>query len=165
MGRLFVPISSYNDQNFDFTIKELHEMGAERVFLACGRFLFERCPERSARMEELRERIEFFTEAGFEVGIWITTFGFGGPMGGRNAEIAKDYARITSISGKTCGDALCPMDNNFSSMMADTVEDIAKAGARMIMLDDPRYLLCQRRADARWHCYFRHGRGKSGGTV
>ena len=136
MGKLFVPISSYKDQDFDFTIKELHEMGAERLFLACGRFLFERCPERTARMEELRERIEFYTAEGFEVAIWITTFGFGGPMGGRNAEIAKDYARITSISGKTCGDALCPMDNNFSSMMADTVEDIAKAGARMIMLDD-----------------------------
>lgn len=136
MGRLFVPISSHNDQNFDFTIKDLHEMGTERVFLACGRFLFERCPERAARMDELRERIAFYNEKGFEVAIWITTFGFGNPMGGRNAEIAKDYARITSISGKTLDDALCPMDDNFRAMMADTLEDIARTGVRMIMLDD-----------------------------
>ena len=35
MGRLFVPISSSIDQDFDRTINELREIGTERVFLAC----------------------------------------------------------------------------------------------------------------------------------
>ena len=137
MGRLFVPISSSIDQDFGRTINELHEIGAERVFLACGRLVLERGEHRTKRMKELKEIVDIYSEAGFEVAIWISTFGFGDAMSGRNVEIAKDFTRITSIFGAKMDDALCPLDKNFKTAITDVVEDIARCtGVKMIMLDD-----------------------------
>ena len=88
-------------------------------------------------MKELKEIVDIYSKAGFEVAIWISTFGFGDPMTGRNVEIAKDYTRITSLYGAKLDDAICPLDKDFKIAIADVVEDIARyTGAKMIMLDD-----------------------------
>lgn len=137
MGRLFVPISSSIDQDFDRTINELREIGTERVFLACGRLVLERGEHRTKRMKELKEIVDIYSKAGFEVAIWISTFGFGDPMTGRNVDIAKDYTRITSLYGVKMDDAICPLDKSFKAAITDVVEDIARyTGVKMIMLDD-----------------------------
>lgn len=50
--------------------------------------------------------------------------------------MAKQYTKITSITGHTLLDAECVTDPGYFQMMKDNILDMARAGAKMIMLDD-----------------------------
>ena len=137
MSKVFVPVSTNADYDVETALKELRAVGTDRIFLSCDRFPFERGERRDAMLAKIKKHFDFYSEAGFEVAIWITIFGFGGPMLSFNKKIAEKYSRITSITGKKCDDAICPMDKDYTEMMAQTLEDIiTHTGAKMIMFDD-----------------------------
>ena len=109
----------------------LEKSGAGMVFLAMRRsFDPDRLEEDFRR---LAENIRALRERGFEVGCWLQAFGFGNPL--PEGERA-DYEKITGMDGRTCGDAFCPTDPRYTAFMADLVRRAARAGAKVIMLDD-----------------------------
>ena len=139
MYTLSVPITNWSpDRPLDCaaTLKELRRAGAERVFLCVCRSVAPEA-EKRAQLAALRQNIPFFEQAGLEVGVWMSTLGHGGPLvSGGGAEDAVDFPRIVGLSGETCEDSFCPMDEGYAALFADWVEQVARAGARRIMLDD-----------------------------
>ena len=109
------------------------QCGANAVFLAMRRsfdpdFLRE-------DFRRLAENIALLKEAGYEAGCWLQAFGFGNPLP-EDEERHAPFTRITGMDGRTCGDAFCPADPSFTAFMAEQVRRAARAGARLIMLDD-----------------------------
>ena len=144
MRNLYVPISANPLLNDAQVINDLHEMGVQRVYITNnGRFCFERGKIREEQLANLKRKRELYESEGFEVGSWICSLGFGDPQRPMNKRIAEKYTRIRSIAGKELDDAICPLDESYTEMMSGLVEDIARSGMKMIMLDD-EFCLCVR---------------------
>ncbi|MBR5529819.1 MAG: hypothetical protein IKU57_05035 [Oscillospiraceae bacterium] len=138
-NRLYVPLSSSflkNDTVRAQAVEKLRTVGAKTVFLTWinGYFL----EDRSDEIALLRDNIKFFEEAGFEVGVWIRSFGYGTPMSGSEMERAKGFTRIKSIGGyqRDSMDALCPENPNFMEFFLKFMGELLQAKPKMIMLDD-----------------------------
>ena len=135
MYTLSVPVTNWSpDRPLDCaaTLKELRRAGAGRVFLCVCRSVAPEA-EKRAQLAALRQNIPFFEQAGLEVGVWMSTLGHGGPLvSGGGAEDAVDFPRIVGLSGETCEDSFCPMDEGYAALFADWVEQVARAGARCV---------------------------------
>lgn len=142
MGKIFIPIMVRDENNLDFdgTLEKLKKAKADRVYIAIGRPEFERTPKWKKIVEVVREYNKILKENGFETGVWVSTLGYGGKVSKENKSIASGLARRTSIMGDSLDDSFCPYDENFTEIMCGMVEDLAKTGIEMIMLDDE---LCQ----------------------
>ena len=137
MRKLYVPVSANPDLDHARIINDLHEMGAEFIYLVHdGRFCFERGAVRDAQLENIKDKTELYENAGFEVGIWIITLGFGGKTKPYNVKAAQKYTRIKSTSGFVCDDAICPLDTDYTRAMETLVEDLSAIGLKNIMFDD-----------------------------
>lgn len=137
MRKLYVPVSANPGLDHGQIIKDLHEMGADFVYLANdGRFCFERGAVRDAQLENIKDKMELYENSGFEVGVWIVTLGFGGKTKPYNAKAAQKYTRIKSTGGFVADDAICPLDTNYTHAMSTLVEDLASIGFKNIMFDD-----------------------------
>ena len=137
MRKLYVPVSATPELDHQKIISDLHEIGAETVFLVNdGRFCFERGPVRSEQLRNIKDKKELYEAAGFEVGIWILALGFGSKNAPYNAKIAEKYTRIKSTRGAVGDDAICPLDEDYTLAMCTLIEDLASIGLKMIMLDD-----------------------------
>ena len=120
-------------------LAQLAAVGATHVFLALGREIFyANGKDRESAIENIAENVKFFKDNGYTVGVWTTSFGFGGPLSQKGAEIAKNYTRLRSVTGKemTGEDAFCPEDKEFSSRYFDYVKDLCRSGCDLLMLDD-----------------------------
>ncbi len=136
MNKLYIPITAVDKVDLNKILVQLKKIGAERLYLAADRYSYNR-EERIKELEYTKHVADFFKAEGLDVGVWICSFGFGGPTAEKNREIANSYVRIQSISGKIGDDAICPMDESYTAMMADMVEDICRyGGVDMVMLDD-----------------------------
>lgn len=135
-----VPVMSriVNDETRQLTLEQIRESGAFRVWLADSQdVLFDGTQSDTYRL--LKENIDFFKTAGLEVGVWINSYGFGGPLEGARAEKAKNWSRITSIiqSGEPKENAaFCPEDPDFVEAFCQQIRDIAVLKPDLIMLDD-----------------------------
>jgi len=140
MSQIYIPVSACQSaENLEKTLRDVQRSGASRVFLCTGdvgRIPFEPSELRSKIMEQFKYASAYFNNAGIETAAWIVTLGFGVPMTHYNKKIAEKYTRIRSICNKSYDDALCPMDPNFTQMTCGILEDLARTGIRMIMLDD-----------------------------
>ncbi len=130
-----VALSAVTEETFPVYVEKLHKMGANRVFLTLitREWLF---GDDTSSEDHIRKYIAAFSAAGFEVGIWISGFGFGGAVKDAHKEMADRLTHITSITGKVAGDAYCPTDETFLQMYKNWVIALIKCGAKMIMLDD-----------------------------
>ncbi|MBE6631047.1 MAG: hypothetical protein E7624_09425 [Ruminococcaceae bacterium] len=136
MRKLYVPIMVDPSQNRDQYLKDFEELGVGHVFLSCG----ERWPLIGEEtwekwMDLIEEAYAFYTGKGYACGVWISTIGFGGALFSDTTNTG-DLTQIRSIVGKNGGDALCPSNETFVSSIAKTVQEIARRGVKMIMLDD-----------------------------
>lgn len=139
-----VPVMSrvVNDETRQETLDQVRQSGAFRVWLADSQdVLFN--GTKCETYELLKKNIAVFKEAGFEVGVWINSYGFGGPVvgvtGNENVEKAKDWTRITSIAqdGESKENAaFCPEDPGFVEAFCQQIRDIAVLKPDLIMLDD-----------------------------
>lgn len=138
MSKLFVPVSIEADQNTDYTIARLKEMGATRVHLAAHRLSFAKNEKRKEHLALIRRNVDLYRAAGFDVAVWITTLGFGGPLADESdRDFCRDFTRITSLTGATEENAFCPTDSRFVSALQEMCQDLIRyAGADMIVLDD-----------------------------
>ena len=85
-------------------------------------------------IKRIGECVKTYEGLGYECGMWISTLGYGGPLNTFGKE--NNFTQIRSIVGATAGDASCPTDERFVFKVCDTIKDIARAGAKIIMLDD-----------------------------
>jgi hypothetical protein len=122
----------------DAALSELRRAGADRVALALDRemdFAF----SSEENLAFLKELIAYFEGNGLEVMVWLgETFGHtGAPIAARGK-----YTPIRRLDG---GDtqAFCPMDADFRRDFCAWVQKVARAGAKMIMLDDDFRLGCR----------------------
>lgn len=138
-NKLYVPLSSNflkNDAVRKQALEKLQAVGAKMVFLTWIDVYFS--DDRRDAIALLRNNIDFFENAGFEVGVWIRSFGYGTPMGQATMEKTKNFTRIKSIGGyqRDTMDALCPEDPGFMKFFMDFLGDLLQAKPKMIMLDD-----------------------------
>lgn len=128
---------SGREMDCEAVLAALRRVGALRVFLCVCRSVASD-EAKAAEIASLRRNIPFFESAGLEVGVWMSSFGHGGPLvaaenaGGTNG----DFTRLTGFDGATCDDSFCPMDEAYRKEFADWVGEVARAGAKMVMLDD-----------------------------
>ncbi|MBR4756254.1 MAG: hypothetical protein IK076_04865 [Bacteroidales bacterium] len=126
-----VPFEYFNDSTAQAYLSDLSKSGVSVVLISLVDF-FQTGSEREAMMERLHEGIVRFEEAGFEVGVWTNSLGYGyerpvlDPLG---------LTMLTSFDGRT-GGAVCATDSVFLDLMRRNVQDFAKAGARFILIDD-----------------------------
>ena len=136
MRKLYVPITMDNEHSTELYNEDFKKLGVDHLFLAeCSRLVHMDDERYAKAIENIRKHIEIYEGLGYECGVWISTIGYGAPLFS-TAEGRKSYTSIRSIVGRDGGDAICPTDKTFVEKVCKNVTDLARAGAKMIMLDD-----------------------------
>ncbi|MBQ9431900.1 MAG: hypothetical protein IJU44_10150 [Kiritimatiellae bacterium] len=125
-----VPLEDVSDANRATFVADAKAAGVDAVLLSVVDFFVE-ADQRKATLGRLAAEIKSFEAAGFAVGVWINGFGYG-----NDRPFFKDSVKITSLEGKARGGAVCPLDPKLRQALADNVRDIARAGAKFILMDD-----------------------------
>lgn len=136
---LYVPLENkrlYDEATRKVTVEKLRAVEAKTVFLTWISDYYS--DDRSNAINLLQENLRFLESQGFEVGVWISDFGYGTPMSAKALARTKSFTRIKSVTGfqKETMEALCPEDPGFRQFYADFLRDLLKAKPKMIMLDD-----------------------------
>ena len=101
-------------------------VGAKEIFLALTAGSM-RGPGRARELEVLRENCAYLHAAGFTVGAWLWAF---------YITDAAPYTMMTGPDGRRSPVTVCPTDEAYRADMGRFLQDIAAAGADMIMFDD-----------------------------
>ena len=139
--KLYVPLmlSSITPDTRPLYVRDLRAMEADVMWIAPDRYtLF--LPDRTFLMEQIREHIAYFRNAGLEVGLWIQAFGFGDGLPEMADGVTETWTKLRSMYGGEAGDAFCPEDPAFMAVYLDWVKDMAACSPSLLMLDDD---LCQ----------------------
>lgn len=138
--KLYVPLmnQTQTEKNRKIYLDYLKKIKADVVFLCPTRESFYMEDEKQiAYFKGFSENARFYKEQGFRLGVWISTFGFGGPLNDEISKKMQEEFRITSVLGAQCGDAFCPEGQTFVSYCVRYIQQIAKfVEPEMIMLDD-----------------------------
>lgn len=124
--------------NKEKTLAELRRVGADRVVLALSRDVDAAFSTRE-NLSLLKELITYFETNGLETVVWL------GETLGHSAAGVKfygQYGHIRHLDGQEIA-AFCPTDQVFTADFTNWVKNVAKAGAKMIMLDDDFRLGCR----------------------
>lgn len=134
-NKLYVPLmnSCVTAENRHAYADALKKCGADFVFLALDRETFFAYEPRA--FEHLSENLRFFTANGFECGVWMQAFGFGGTEKNHLIPNGK-YTKIRSVLGEEALDAFCPECESYIGDYLVWIDRVAACGARLIMLDD-----------------------------
>lgn len=132
--KLFVPIMrGLMEKYFEDYLRDLKRIDADAVFYACG-FPYDE-GEQEEICAELQRMLPRLEKAGYPTGVWINGFGFGSPLtDGQKSRFP--YTRITSPTGKVTDSAFCPTDGAFTAYYCSFVQNLIRAGAKRIMIDD-----------------------------
>ena len=137
MHNITIPLNSRSRTfNKETALGELLRAKADRVLLTIERDFYE-TPKglrinTQKYMETLTELISYFADAGLEVGVWIgQTIGHGWGPKGKFA-----YEAITDIEGNPADGGFCPDDPLLVEDLCIWVSNVARTGAKLILLDD-----------------------------
>ncbi len=125
-----IPLSDVSDANRATYVADAKAAGVDAVWISVVDF-FEKGEKRQATLGHLAKEIRHFESAGFAVGVWINAFGYG-----NERTFFKDSTKITTLEGKAKGGAVCPLDSLLRRSLVENVRDIARAGAKFILIDD-----------------------------
>ncbi len=128
-----VPLDYFNDSTAATYLADLQRGGVDIVLVSLEE-VFQTGAAREARLEHLHDAIRYFEDAGFQTGVWTNSLGYGN----LRPELEAQYPgllHLTEFDGRT-GGAICTTDTLFLGLMRRTVQDIARAGARFILMDD-----------------------------
>ncbi|MBR1589167.1 MAG: hypothetical protein IJ658_12675 [Kiritimatiellae bacterium] len=125
-----VPLGDVTEANRATFVTDAKAAGVDAVWLSMADF-FEEEPMRRATLGKLAAEIKNFEAAGFAVGVWINGFGYG-----NERAFFKDSVKITTLEGRAKGGAVCPLDPKLRRALLDNVRDIARVGAKFILMDD-----------------------------
>ncbi|MBE6703225.1 MAG: hypothetical protein E7585_07445 [Ruminococcaceae bacterium] len=141
MQSLYIPLmnSALREENRAAYIAQLAKLPVKRIFLALDRAaFFARGKARAAHCRALHDNICALQEQGYAVGGWIQALGFGDSLSKKTADLAKNYTRLRSVTGKEKPghDMFCPESETFMADYLDFVRDVVRCGADLLMLDD-----------------------------
>ena len=132
MRKITIPTIVTNGHfNKEATLKELKRCNADRIAIAIDREIEYKfsSPE---NLNLIKELIGYYEENGIETLVWLgETCGHAGGKADANSP----YTPLrTTQRGDTA--PFCVMDENFTADFCEWIKNIAKTGAKMIMLDD-----------------------------
>lgn len=135
MYTVTVPVMMRDNYPLEETLLELKRSGCDRVLLSTMRY-FKDTPEGkridpNAMEAEFTKAVKRYIEEGFEVGIWIgETMGHGGVD-----NIKYAYTPFYSLDSVSNG-GFCCADELFRRDISDWCAMAARAGAKVVLLDD-----------------------------
>ena len=132
---LTIPVAIHSRDELPDYAEFLHRVGAERVFI-CWQAHWVDDQAIQAEMEEHRFSAEYLRNEGFEVGLWIHSFGFGIPLNEEQEKITKGFTKIRDLRGRTAGEAFCPTSEEFCRYMERLVSLGASLPVSLLMMDD-----------------------------
>lgn len=133
MFNVTVPIYATSTADRDEILKVLRRVGASRVAVVVMREL-DYGFSSPKTLVALEESLAFYTEQGYDPLVWVgQTFGHDTARGGD----AK-YTTIKCLESAETenGSVFCPLDKNFLADFENWMINIAKCGAKLILLDD-----------------------------
>lgn len=141
MHKISIPISmsQINEETLPIYKEHLQKCKAERVFLCGIGNTYMKTGRNYTDPDSIRRAISYFRSAGFEVAIWIPSFGNGHPLSPTEAitDNSVKYVQITGVHGEARESlSACPLDENFVKAYCEGIKSIASFGPDMIMLDD-----------------------------
>lgn len=134
-----VPISikTIEKDNIANLIQQLKSGDINRVFLTVTGPVYHSNTSIYTMQDKFRFAVDSLREAGFEVGVWLSTIGHGVPLAHESAnEEIVEYQRIIGINGESMDGAFCPLDEKFSALCEKAVTIVAGFHPDIIMLDD-----------------------------
>ena len=135
--KLYMPVMSctLREDKREIYSDMLKKCGADAVFIAFGgRADF--YVDGGERSEFLQSDIEFFEKEGFEVGVWITSLGYGTPINPKYIPYLKDFTKIKGADSICYGDGFCPEDDAYMDKYLTWLDKVVKKGVKMLMIDD-----------------------------
>ncbi len=139
MYRVSVPImlNPRFEKDFDEFMAQSQQAKVDRVFLCAAMSV---APEahKQEHLRLLRKYLPKVREAGFDVAVWTNSLGHGSALQHEDSsDSAKTDTRLMmNLDGQYMGYSYCPLHEEFSDNFARWLQDIARTGARTIMLDD-----------------------------
>ena len=127
MYKVSVPVinGSVSRYGGERTLAQIRRFGAERVFLAFGKFTAD-AAENEKRLGMLKENAAFFRSRGYETGAWRWALSVEN----------NPFRPVTGLDGKEFRDYACPADPDFVAFAAKSVAEVAACGVDLIMFDD-----------------------------
>lgn len=132
----------YTDEQKERYVKRLRQVNAKRIIMFVPRS-FHDDEKRHEVIEVLKENAAFFEKNGFEVAVNFLTIGFGETIERMviddenvTGSIADEYVRLHDFYGNNTAEAYCPTDKKFVDSICNYLKDIARAGIRIIILED-----------------------------
>ena len=136
MRTLYVPISMDPEHSVEVYNDDFKKLGVDHIFLCEGsRLVLEQGKRYELSIKNTEKHIRIYEDLGYECGVWISTLGYGDTIF-TNAVENSLYTPIRSVVGHETKDAFCPTDKNLVDRFCKVITDLAKASAKMIMLDD-----------------------------
>ncbi len=132
----YVPInvkSADFDNRYAEFIDRLKTAGVSRVYLCVGTCRAT-AEAKNDYENRLKRYIPIFENAGFEVGVWMSSLGHGGAETTERHD--RDFALMESADGMHNSGGYCPLDDVHTEAFRDWLKRVAAAGATLIMLDD-----------------------------
>lgn len=118
-------------------VKQLRDAGATRVFLFSAEPFVRKNCYLYHNPEILKDAIDYFKSAGFEVGVWMDAFGHGGILAHSTAsEYVDEFTRIRGSDGRMAQEGFCPLDEKFRACFVSALQTVAKMNPDIIMFDD-----------------------------
>lgn len=137
-ARLFsqVPVRDWIAGDRDRYLADVRAAGVDCVLASFGD-MYAFGAQRAAFFDSLAQEIRFFERAGVPVMVWTDTLGYGDVRTGTADGKARfgGAQPLLGLEGGSNG-AVCPLDPKMRAYACETMSDIAKAGARFILVDD-----------------------------
>lgn len=127
-------------ENRSEILSRVRKSGADGLELAFPEF-FAGGEKRRRAMDELAFNIRYFEDAGLAVGVWISTLGYWAAREGDFAKRFPGARRLKSFKGVEA--AYCATCPQTLAAAQENVREIARAGAKLILLDDDLVQCCR----------------------
>lgn len=126
------------EKDFDLFMQMFRQAKVHRVFF-CSVMCTATRAEKDAQLRLIREYVPKVEAAGMEAGVWISSLGHGAPLLHEDGSAGLPYPGITAmedLDGNEKSYSYCPLNPAFTELFGGWLQEIARAGARIIMLDD-----------------------------
>ena len=138
MYTISVPIAlqTITEDTLPRHLELLKNMGAQRVFLCCIGEIYRKDSWLYMYRSRIRWAVDQLRLWGYEVGIWVNTFGHGALLSHQSRRDVGNYTPIADCHGRTAPVAYCPLDERFRKDFLEGLEVVASCAPDLIMLDD-----------------------------
>lgn len=140
--KLYIPLGPemITEDTIEMYLDILSKFEVEMIFLATDRrIILGDADEIREYAEVVKNASSILERAGYKVGVWISSLGFGGEVPPKYRKKAKKYTRIRPITGNEVSDdydAFCLECDDFVTDFLYSIEALIKVGVKLIMLDD-----------------------------